>query len=309
MFEIISSYKNSTGERANDRRAFLALLQAHQIQLTQSLGQNFLYDQALLDELARLAGVQEHDVVVEVGSGAGSLTASLAERAAQGLVISCEIDLHLEPLLRTRFADHKNVRFVFENALKLNFTELAAQHVRTERRLQTKDLRVAANLPYYITTELICKLILELPHARSMAFMVQLEATERILAVPGKSKSYGPMAVLVQTFGSVKIALRIPRHAFIPEPHVDSALLVLDKIDPEPGDVRARILEHFPAFSRFVQAAFCQRRKTLLNNLKVYGAEACLVFENKLAELGLPKNVRAEALAWHDLGELFLLTF
>lgn len=307
MSDLLTAQEHLTGERADDRRAFLALLQAHEIRLTQSLGQNFLFEQALLDELARLAGVQADDLVVEVGSGAGSLTAGLARRAEHGLVIGCEIDLHLQALLNERFADHKNVRLIFENALKLDFAELVRQHTRTDQG-QDRDLRVAANLPYYITTELICKLILELPQAKSMAFMVQLEATERILADPGKSKAYGPLAILVQAFGTAKIALHIPRTAFIPEPHVDSALVVLEKVDPEPGDIRALVLVQFSAYARFVQAAFCQRRKTLLNNLKVYGSASSLVFKEKLSELELPLNVRAEALSWRDLGELFLLT-
>ncbi len=299
------SEKNFIGERAKERRAFLALLAEHGVQLSKSLGQNFLYDSVLLNELAELAGIETGDNVIEVGSGAGSLTESLAARAYPGQVLSSEIDKHLEPLLLSRFLNYSNLKFVFDDALKLNFSELLNEAIHDGR-----SIRVAANLPYYITTELITKFILELPMAKTMSFMIQEEAADRVLAQVGDGKRYGPLAILVNLFGKARITKRIPRQAFVPEPHVDSVFIVLEKYsiaDTDEAACRAKVLGELNAFYSFVLQAFSQRRKTLLNNLKPYGKEALELFKNKLIDLDIDMHVRAEKLSWRILAEMFWL--
>lgn len=292
--------------RAAERRAFLRFLETQGIQVTKSLGQNFLFEETLLDELAELASVSERDLVFELGAGTGSLTAALLRRCTEGHVISCEIDLHLEKLLSERFADENRLSLIFADALKLDFSAIV-EDKRMSMNRSEHPLRIAANLPYYITTELICKCLCSLTEAESMAFMVQEEARERILAQHTEAKAYGPMAVLINTYGKTKLLKRVPRQAFIPEPHVDSVFIVIQKTHDDSDALRTYLQKNMSEFFRFLNTAFAQRRKTLLNNLKTLGPEKEFSIKRKLAVLGYAENVRAEAMFWKDLGAIFAL--
>lgn len=234
-----------------------------------SLGQNFIEDEALLEQLAELSLVTQEDCVLEIGPGFGALTKPLARRAKQ--VVSLEIDKALLPILRVTLEHSPNVRVVCGDAMKTDFSALARDAFG-----EGASLRVAANLPYYITTDVLVKLLSELPQAKSIAVMIQKEVGDKLLSAPG-DEGYGPLALLSQYTCRVRRALDVPAACFNPPPKVDSSFMVLERRaePPFPVDDEALLL-------RLIKAAFAMRRKTLVNNL-VSGfrlsreaAEACL---------------------------------
>ena len=217
----------------------------------QSLGQNFLYDEALLASLAAEAGVTKDEDVLEIGPGCGSLTKHLCENANR--VLAVELDERLIPLLRAFLDQYKNLTVVQGDVMALNLPEV------------TKDLKrpfaVVANIPYYITTPLI-KLLLTggLPVSR-LALMVQREVADKILAEPG-DEAWGPLSILCRFLCEPRLALEVPAEMFTPPPKVDSAFVVLPLRDKPAVEVKDREM-----FFRVANAAFALRRKTMVNNL------------------------------------------
>lgn len=256
-----------------------------------SLGQNFIEDEALLEQLAEYSLVTSQDCVLEIGPGMGALTKPLAARAKQ--VVSLEIDQTLMPFLRVALEKYPNAEIVQGDVMKTNLAQLTA-----ERFGEGASLRVAANLPYYITTDVITKLLRELPQAKSIAVMIQKEVGEKLMSSPGDD-GYGPLAILCQYYCHVRCALHVPAACFTPPPKVDSSFMVLERREAPLCDVRDEAL-----FLRLIKAAFVMRRKTLVNNL-VSGMglsreEALSCME----DAGIDATVRAEALSIEQLGLL-----
>ena len=257
-----------------------------------SLGQNFIEDEALLEQLADLSLVTPEDCVLEIGPGFGALTKPLANRAKQ--VVSLEIDRTLIPILNVTLEKHPNARVVCGDVMR---TDLPA-FVKEAFGEDGTSLRVAANLPYYITTDVLTKLMRELPQAKSIAVMIQKEVGDKLLSRPGED-GYGPLAVMCQYHYHVVRALDVPAACFNPPPKVDSSFMVLERLDQPCVDAGDEAI-----FARLVRGAFAMRRKTLLNNL-VSGftlsreqASACL--ENA----GLSLQARAEELSLADFARL-----
>ncbi len=254
----------------------------------QSLGQNFLYDEALLASLAAEAGVTKDEDVLEIGPGCGSLTKHLCENANR--VLAVELDERLIPLLRAFLDQYKNLTVVQGDVMALNLPEV------------TKDLKrpfaVVANIPYYITTPLI-KLLLTggLPVSR-LALMVQREVADKILAEPG-DEAWGPLSILCRFLCEPRLALEVPAKMFTPPPKVDSAFVVLPLRDKPAVEVKDREM-----FFRVANAAFALRRKTMVNNLcasfRMDREEALRV----MAEAGLDEKIRGEKLTLEDLAAI-----
>ncbi len=219
-----------------------------------SLGQNFIEDEVLLEHLAELSLVTEEDSVLEIGPGLGSLTRPLAARAKE--VVSLEIDRTLIPILRVTLEKSQNAQVIEGDVMK---TDLAA--LVLEKFGEDCSLRVAANLPYYITTDVLTKLLRELPQAKSIAVMVQSEVGDKLLAGPGDD-GYGPLTIMCQYFCDVRRALDVPAAFFTPPPKVDSAFMVLEKREAPELKVCDEAL-----LWRLLRASFAMRRKTLVNNL------------------------------------------
>ncbi len=256
-----------------------------------SLGQNFIEDEALLEQLAEYSLVTSDDCVLEIGPGMGALTKPLAARAKQ--VVSLEIDPTLLPFLRVALEKHPNVEIVQGDVMKTDLARLAS-----ERFGEGASLRVAANLPYYITTDVITKLLRELPQAKSIAVMIQKEVGDKLMSAPGED-GYGPLAILCQYTCHVRRALDVPAACFTPPPKVDSSFMVLMRRETHLYEVRDEAL-----FLRLVKAAFVMRRKTLVNNL-VSGMglsreQALTCMESA----GIDASARAEALSIEQLGAL-----
>lgn len=204
-------------------------------------GQNFLTDKNLLNAIVRDAGINKDDFVVEIGAGAGALTEVLSQNARE--VLAFEIDEELrETLLSLQL---KNVNFRFEDFMKVDLSEL------------NEPFKVVANLPYYITTPIIFKLLEETEKLLSLTIMVQKEVAERMVAKP--SGDYGLLSVMLAFYGEAKITRIVKRNMFQPEPNVDSAVVTLE--------IQKRFDIDKKKFYNFVKTAFSMRRKTLLNNL------------------------------------------
>ncbi|MDX6645770.1 MAG: rRNA (adenine1518-N6/adenine1519-N6)-dimethyltransferase [Miltoncostaeaceae bacterium] len=246
-------------------------LARHGLRPDTDLGQHFLLDENLVDVAVREARVGPEDVVLEVGAGLGVLTVALARAAA--CVHAVELDRRLEPALLDALAGADNVRVVWGDAMRL---DLAA--------LDPAPTRVVANLPYAIATPLVLNTLWGLPAVERWCVMVQREVADRWLAQPG-SRLYGGPSVLLQLAAEPTFRRAVPREAFLPRPHVDSALVALRRIGTPP-DQPTRAL---------VRAAFAQRRKTLANALAAAGADKRAVGA-ALAAAGIGPAARPEEL-------------
>lgn len=250
-----------------------------------SLGQNFIEDEELLERLAQLSLVTPEDCVLEIGPGFGALTKPLSRRAKQ--VVSLEIDRTLLPILEVTLEACKNVRVICGDVMKTDLSAL----VREQFGEGDFSLRVAANLPYYITTDVLIKLLNELPNARSIAVMIQKEVGDKLLSGPG-DEGYGPLAVMCQYLCDVERALDVPAACFTPPPKVDSSFMVLVR--------RASPLyavEDEAFFFRLVRGAFAMRRKTLVNNLIATFSLNRDEAQGCLEACGIGLQARAESLS------------
>ena len=273
------------------------------IKPTKSLGQNFLNDISVVQESVYSANITKEDIVVEVGPGLGVMTDLLADEA--GLVIAVEIDKNLIPPLTAVCDMHDNIELINGDILKVNIREIVAQRL-AESDGKFKNVKVVANLPYYITTPIIFSFLEDkMPALKSMTFMVQKEVAKRMTAKPG-GKDYGALTVTVGYFSVAEINFIVPPHCFIPQPAVDSAVITL-KI----REIPPFVLENQEYFFKVVRAAFCQRRKMLANSLA--NAQYLGVSHDDVAEciekLGKSAGIRGEVLSPEEFGQLsnFLL--
>lgn len=225
------------------------------INMKKSLGQNFLIEPQILNKMVDQAQVTEKTTVIEIGPGIGALTQFLAMRAKQ--VYAFEIDKRFVEILGYTLSEYPNVEVIHSDILKVDFASEAYQALR-----EAEDLVVVANLPYYITTPIIMKLIQSDLTFSRLVMMMQKEVAERMTAQVG-TKSYNSLTIAIQLYMEARMAFIVPKTVFIPRPNVDSAVLVLTRLD------QPRVTVDDPeAFQVFVQSAFQQRRKTLWNNLK-----------------------------------------
>jgi len=263
------------------------LLKRHSLRAHKGLGQNFLQDPLVLEEIVSAAEIQPTDTVLEIGPGLGSLTRYLAISAKE--VVAVELDPNLLPPLQAVLIPHSNVRLIQGNILKLSPKDLIIE----------KDYLVVANIPYYITSAVIRHLLEAEVKPRRMVLTVQKEVAERISAKPGDMSL---LALSVQVYGKPRIAARIPASAFFPAPKVDSAILCVD-IYPAPL-IKPELLD---TFFKLIKAGFSQKRKTLRNSL----SSGLHISPTHAAELltrtGIDPQRRAETLSieeWEKLSEI-----
>ncbi|MDQ3799756.1 MAG: 16S rRNA (adenine(1518)-N(6)/adenine(1519)-N(6))-dimethyltransferase RsmA [Acidobacteriota bacterium] len=220
-----------------------------------SFGQNFLVDKNYIDKIIAALRLRAGEDVIEIGAGRGALTEKLVETGAR--VTAIELDRDLIPLLKEKFAENENFSLVERDALKINFAGLI-QNTKTEN--QKTKAKLVANLPYYISTAILQKLIDERDCFSGMVLMFQREVVERITAVPG-NKERGFLTVLVEAYLAAEKLFDVPPAAFRPAPKIWSAVV---RLTP-----KERVeIEDEKLFREIISAAFAQRRKTILNNLK-----------------------------------------
>lgn len=258
---------------------------------THSLGQNFIMDESFLEHLLEIAMVDNKDNVLEIGPGPGILTSLIAERARR--VLAIETDQRLEPVLSEMLGGYENASFVIRDALKTNINALLNE------KFEGEDYRVVANLPYYITADLILKMLSLDKLPDTICVMVQKEAAERIMSHPG-DKNWTAFSATVNYFCDCVVLEDVPPTRFNPMPHVDSCFIRLDiKND--------RLVEraYESGFVKMIQACFLMRRKTLANNLKAsYGLSLAEASEI-IVSAGLPEKVRGEVLTLEEMASLY----
>lgn len=253
---------------------------------SRSLGQNFLTNKKVIDEIVEGADITKEDLVIEIGPGIGVLTAAAAEKA--GKVIAIEIDTNLVTILGDTLAEFDNAKVINENVLKLNLAKIIEEEAG-----DYKAVKVIGNLPYYITTAIIMKLLEEKLPVESITIMMQKEVADRIKSEPG-SRIYGAISVAVQYYCSVNVVENVPKEYFMPMPKVDSAVLRLDVRKEAPVN-----LLNEKMFFRCIKAGFSQRRKTLLNSLTGTGFGKGVI-SKCLVNAGIDGKRRAETLSLSD---------
>lgn len=232
------------------------ILKTFDIHMSKRLGQNFLIDEGIVQEIVRAADLRPGEKVLEIGPGIGTLTQGLAEAGAD--VIAVEIDKRLPEVLAKTLEGYENVRIVHGDILKVNIPELT----------DGENFKVVANLPYYITTPIIMALLEQRLPVTKLVAMVQKEVALRMTARPGK-KDYGALSVAVQYYTHPWIVADVPPQSFIPAPDVDSVVICCDVLEKPAVHAKSEKM-----FFRTVKAAFSQRRKTLANALKTTGIAA-----------------------------------
>ena len=251
------------------------------------LGQNFLFDSHYLESIADSGKVTKEDTIIEVGPGLGVLTTRLAERAKK--VIAVEIDQNLVPVLKKLTADYDNIEIINEDIMKADVNALIDGE---------ESVKVVANLPYYITTPIIMKLLEGKYNIKSITVMIQKEVAERFVAKEG-TKDYGAITLSINYYTNPKITLTVPPSAFIPPPKVHSSVITLECKEP---DVQVNDAEKM---FKIIKAAFNQRRKTLVNalssNLSNYSKEH---IKETIVALGHNESVRGETLSLKEFAEI-----
>lgn len=231
-----------------------AILEKYGFSFKKSLGQNFLIDTNILKRIVEHAELTPSSGAIEIGPGIGALTEQLARQSKK--VVAFEIDQRLLPILRDTLSPYPNVKVLNEDILKADI-----KSVINEEFSEMPDLMVVANLPYYVTTPIIMKLLEEKIPIRGIVVMLQKEVADRISAKPG-TKDYGSLSIAVQYYTKAETVMIVPKTVFVPQPNVDSAVIRLTVRKEPIAQVKD---EDF--FFQITRASFAQRRKTLLNNL------------------------------------------
>ncbi|MGE7921006.1 16S rRNA (adenine(1518)-N(6)/adenine(1519)-N(6))-dimethyltransferase RsmA [Viridibacillus sp. NPDC093762] len=270
------------------------ILKKYGFSFKKSLGQNFLIDPNILRNIVSYADLTEDSVAIEVGPGIGALTEHLARSAGQ--VVSFEIDQRLLPVLEDTLSPYDNVKVVHSDILKANVAEeLSSEFAKY------KDIMVVANLPYYVTTPILLKLLMEKLPIRGMVVMMQKEVADRISANPG-TKAYGSLSIAIQYYMKAEVVMTVPKTVFMPQPNVDSAVIRLTRHAEPPVHV---IDEEF--LFEVSRSSFAQRRKTILNNLQSQlpkGKEKKEQIMEALDECGIDPTRRGETLSIIEFGQL-----
>lgn len=255
-----------------------ALLDEFGLATKHRLGQNFLVDNHIIERICALAELTGSERVLEVGPGIGTLTLALVQEAAR--VVSIEMDTELEPVLAEHAAEHANFAYLMGDALKVPL-ERIFEAMGGEPEL------LVANLPYNVAATIILAFFERMPSIRRAVVMVQKEVADRIAAVPG-TKAYGAYTVKLALHGQVTGRFEVPPRCFMPAPHVDSAVVRIDR--------RSEPLAESDEVARVVEAAFAQRRKTIRNSMSSNGFDKGEL-DRALAATGIAPTARAETLS------------
>ena len=264
-------------------RTIRQLKDKYGFRFAKGLGQNFLTDPSVPEAMVRGAGISERDLVVEIGPGIGVLPCEAARAAGQ--VMTIEVDQRLLPILEETLQDYDNIEVINADVLQLDLKGLISQKLQ---EYQLEGVKIIGNLPYYITTPIIMKLLEDGVPADSITVMMQKEVADRICSQAG-SRVYGAISVCVQYYCQTELLLDVPRHVFMPQPKVDSAILLLEMRQQKAAEVSNEEL-----FFRCVRAGFGQRRKTLCNSLSGAGNFPKDLIREVLNAAGIEESRRAE---------------
>ena len=270
------------------------IMKKYKIKANKGLGQNFLIDSQVIEKIVECSNIEKEDLVIEIGPGLGTLTKYLLEKA--GKVICIELDEKMIEILNDRFFLYNNFELINQDVLKVNLNEIIKN---AKNGLNIKNAKIVANLPYYITTPIIMKLLEEKLDLESITVMVQKEVADRLIEIPG-GKNTGAITYAVYYYASSSEILEVPQNSCIPEPEVVSKVIKLNIRKEPPIQVKNKDL-----MFKIIKFAFMQRRKTLLNSLTNSG-----IFNSKeegidiLKKANVDINVRAEKLTLQDFANI-----
>ena len=266
------------------------LFTRHGFSFTKSLGQNFLINPSICPKIAEMGGCGKEICSLEIGTGIGVLTQELAIRSKKTVAI--EIDRGLAPILEETLAEHSNVEVIFADFMEIDLKKLF------EEKFNDEEVVVCANLPYYITSPVIMRILEEKLPVKSLTVMVQKEAAERICAKVG-SRGCGALTVAVNYYSDPKKLFNVTRGSFAPAPNVDSSVIRLDIAKDKKYDVKDEKL-----FFRTVKSAFSQRRKQMINPLSAELEVSKQILSGIMENVGIRASARAEELSMEDFVRL-----
>ncbi len=270
------------------------IMKKYNIRANKSLGQNFLISEQVVNEIVESSKIDKEDLVIEIGPGLGTLTKYLLEKA--GKVIGIELDKKMVEILQDRFKLYNNFELYQQDVLKIDLKHLIKKE---KENTNIKKVKIVANLPYYITTPIIMKLLEEKLDLESITVMIQKEVADRLIAIPGE-KETGAITYAVYYYAIAEAILEVPKEFFIPEPEVTSKVIKLNIRKEPPIEVQDKEL-----MFKIIKSAFMQRRKTLINALN-----NAKIFQNKeegnqiLESLKLDESVRAEKLTLENFADI-----
>jgi 16S rRNA (adenine1518-N6/adenine1519-N6)-dimethyltransferase len=271
-----------------------AILEKYGFSFKKSLGQNFLIDTNILNRIVDHAGLTNESGAIEIGPGIGALTEQLAKNCQK--VVAFEIDQRLIPILKDTLSPYPHVKVIHEDVLKADVMSVMESEFK-----ELDDVMVVANLPYYVTTPIIMKLLEDQLPIRGIVCMLQKEVADRISAKPG-TKEYGSLSIAVQYYTIAEIVMIVPKTVFVPQPNVDSAVIRLTRRQTPIVEVKDEAF-----FFQITRASFAQRRKTLLNNLQSglrNGKEKKELILSILEEVQIEPSRRGETLSIEEFARL-----
>lgn len=269
------------------------IMKKYNISANKKLGQNFLIDDNAVSEIVNQSEISSSDLVIEIGPGLGTLTASLLEKA--GKVIAVELDTKVLDILKDRFSLYKNFELIHNDILKVDLKTLIKENLNSE----ITNCKIVANLPYYITTPIIMKLLEDDLPLDSITVMVQKEVAERLTATPGE-KDAGSITHIIYYYTNPSLILNVLRDSFMPAPEVDSAVIKLELLKEPRVKVKNKKI-----FFEVIKAAFSLKRKTLVNcfmNSKLFKDKQEI--EELLSSLNIDLKIRGEKLTIEDFARI-----
>lgn len=275
----------------SDIRTVKNLLEKHGFKFSKSLGQNFIISDTVCPNMAEKCSDSADTGVLEIGPGIGVLTVELAKRFKK--VVSVEIDKNLMPILRKTTEDFGNIKIINEDILKLDLNEVIKSNFVGYNRIC-----VCANLPYYITSEVLMYILESGIDIDSITVMVQKEAAERICAEPGTRNS-GAISLAVRYYGTPKVLFNVGRGCFIPSPNVDSSVIKIEVSKENSSKINDK-----NTYFKVIKAAYGKRRKNILNSLSMGLPMGKKELEDILEKSGISKMARAEQLSFDDFANL-----
>lgn len=272
------------------------IIKKYDFNFQKKFGQNFLIDTHVLDKICSESGLGKNDLAIEIGPGIGALTQYLAITAKT--VVAVEIDKNLLPILGDTLKDYKNTELINADFLKVDLEKLIDECI--QKYGEFDNIRIIANLPYYITTPIIMNVLESHTHIDSITVMIQKEVADRMQAAPG-SKNYGALSLAVQYYSDPYVVAFVPQNCFIPRPKVGSSVIRLDIYKDKPiKTVNEKLM------FQIIRAGFNQRRKTLVNSLMNF--EGLQFSKDKiihaLSLLGKSEKIRGEALSLDEFAQL-----
>lgn len=269
------------------------LLRANNLYANKKLGQNFLINQEIIENIVSGAEVNSQDLVIEIGPGLGSLTTELLKNA--GRVVCIELDSNMIKVLEKRFSENEKFSLIHADVLKTNLHEIIKEE---KKQHGLKQAKVVANLPYYITTPIIMKLLEEKLDISSITVMVQKEVAQRLTAKPGDDFT-GAITYAISYYSEPSIIIDVPKENFLPAPEVDSSVMQLRILDKPSVEVKDEKL-----LFEIIKQSFMQKRKTLVNSLSSSGDISKEKILNILSDIGLDEKIRAERVTLEQFAKI-----